>query len=189
MSHKFLLKSTFHSLLNTIDRELAEVQRLQGCQFCGGVLHLSSYPRSPFGIPAQFREYYEERFSFCCDDCRRRTTPPSVRFFGRRWFPAPLLVLISALLGKINEQRLEKLKDLFGVIVSESTWKRWRRWWRDAFTKTSFWNQNKGFFLFSEEPCFFPHTLLIHFQGGLFKRLCHALRFFSPMTAGALRAV
>lgn len=190
MSHKFLLKSSFHTLLNTIDHELAEHKRLQGCDFCGGVLHLAPYPRSPFGLPIQFREYYEERLSFCCSDCRRRTTPPSVRFFGRRWFPGPLLVLISALLGGINDQRLEKLKELFGVTVSESTWKRWRRWWRDVFTNTPFWTQNKGRFLFSDEAlCFFPHTLLMTFQGGLIERIRHTLIFFSPMTAGALRAV
>lgn len=190
MSHKFLLKSIFHQLLNKIDHELAELKRLEGCPFCGGVLHLSSYPRSPFGLPVQFREYYAERLSFCCNDCRRRTTPPSVRFFGRRWFPAPLLILISALLGGANEYRIEKLKALFGVVVSESTWKRWRRWWREAFTKTSFWTQNKGHFLFSdEESDFFPRTLLMHFQGDLMDRLHRALIFFSPMTAGALRAV
>ena len=189
MSHKFLLKSSFHELLNRIDRELAEHVRLKGCQFCGGILHWAPYPRSPFGLPAQFRDYYAERLSFCCDNCRRRTTPQSVRFFGRRWFPAPLLILISALLGGVNDYRRERLKELFGVVVSESTWKRWRRWWRDAFTKTSFWTQNKGHFLFSEGACFFPRSLLTTFQGGLFERLCHALKFFSPITAGVLRAV
>jgi hypothetical protein len=84
MSHKLLLDSTFHRLLLAIDRELAETTRQKGCP-CGGVLHLSNYPRSPLGLPAQFRPDYDMRFSFCCDACRKRITSPSVRFFGRRW--------------------------------------------------------------------------------------------------------
>ena len=81
------------SLLIAIDREIAEATRKKGCD-CGGALHQSNYPRSPFGLSAEFRIAYEERFSFCCADCRKRTTPSSVRFFGRRWYPAPLLLLI-----------------------------------------------------------------------------------------------
>ena len=85
MSHKFIFRSTFHSLLIAIDREIAEATRKKGCD-CGGALHQSNYPRSPFGLSAEFRIAYEERFSFCCADCRKRTTPSSVRFFGRRWY-------------------------------------------------------------------------------------------------------
>ena len=101
MSHKFIFSASFHSLLIAIDRELSELTRQQGCS-CGGRLHQSNYPRSPFGLPAEFRSFYDERFSSCCHDCRKRTTSPSVRFFGRRWYPAPLLLLISALMLSIN---------------------------------------------------------------------------------------
>ena len=67
MSHKFIFRSTFHSLLIAIDREIAEATRKKGCD-CGGALHQSNYPRSPFGLSAEFRIAYEERFSFCCAD-------------------------------------------------------------------------------------------------------------------------
>src|SRR5688500_17520069 len=109
MSHKFLFDSSFHTILIAIDRELAETVRQEGCA-CGGALHQSNYPRSPMGLPAAFRSSYEERFSFCCHNCRRRTTPPSVRYFGRRWYPAPLLLLICALKSHINERRLTQIK-------------------------------------------------------------------------------
>lgn len=139
MSHKFLFNSTFHALLLIeIDRELAESTRQKGCP-CGGSLHRSSYPRSPFGLPPKLRFAYQERFSFCCNICRQRTTSPSVRFFGRRWHPAPLFLLISALTLSINEHLLAQIKRHFGITVSESTWKRWRRWWRDTFVETAFW--------------------------------------------------
>lgn len=188
MSHKFLFNSTFHSLLVAIDRELAENTRQQGCS-CGGVLHQANYPRSPFGVSARFRSLYEERFSFCCDDCRCRTTPPSVRFFGRRWYPAPLLLLISALLISINEHRLSQVKRHFGINVSESTWKRWRRWWRDVFIKTAFWKQSRGLIPESKKTVTMARHMLIAFQGTIDNKMLLLLKFISPITAGHLRAV
>lgn len=190
MSHKFLFHASFHLLLNKIDQELAEKEKEKGCGYCGGVLHQADYPRSPFGLPAPFRENYDERLSLCCSQCRKRTTPPSVRFFGRRWFPAPLLILISALTLGINERRLMQVKRHLGVTVSESTWKRWRRWWREAFMQTPFWQQAKGSFL--PVPTligFFPRVLLMRFQGKLEEKMGFLLNFLAPLTAGVLRAV
>ncbi len=139
MSQNFLFSATFHLVLNKIDQELAKEVKQLGCLYCGHKLHQANYPRSPVGLSSQFRDHYDERLSFCCDTCRKRTTPQSVRFFGRRWFPAPLLILISALMLGINDRRREQVKKHFGIIVSESTWKRWRRWWHESFQATLFW--------------------------------------------------
>ena len=188
MSHKFLFNSTFHSLLIAIDRELAESTRQEGCS-CGGKLHQSNYPRSPFGLPAEFRSDYNERFSFCCDDCRKRVTPPSVRFFGRRWYPAPLLLLISALMISINDNRLRQLKRHFGITVSESTWKRWRKWWREAFVKTHFWKQARGLIPEHKKPMTMARQMLNAFDGLINIKMILLLRFLTPITAGNLRAV
>lgn len=188
MSHKFLFDSSFHTLLIAIDRELAEEVRQQGCS-CGGRLHCSNYPRSPFGLLIKFRTAYEERFSFCCSDCRRRTTPPSVRFFGRRWYPAPLLLLISALMLSINERRLTQIKHYFGITVSESTWKRWRRWWRAAFIETAFWKQARGLIPEPKRCISIARRMLIAFQGKIDNKMLLLLQFISPITAGHLRAV
>ena len=108
MSHKFLQDASFHFVLKSIDQDLAKGIQQQGCPRCGGALHHSDYPRSPCGVSPPFRKYYEDRLSFCCCLCRKRITPPSVRFFGRRWFPAPLLTLVSALDVGINEWRCDK---------------------------------------------------------------------------------
>src|SRR6266540_2413753 len=143
MSQKFLFNASFHLLLIAIDQELANDILKQDCPHCEGKLHRADYPRSPVGIPSQFRHHYDARLSFCCDTCRKRITPPSVRFFGRRWYPAPLHLLVSALMLGINEHRLLQVKRYFGIAVNESTWKRWRRWWRKSFTSTSFWQQAK----------------------------------------------
>jgi len=144
MSHKLLLDVNFHSLLIKLDQELATGVVQKGCCHCGGQLHRSDYPRSPLGLPAQVRDSYESRMSWCCGNCRKRTTPASVRFFGRRWYPGPLLVLISSLTLGINERRCRQLKHHFGVMVSQTTWKRWRRWWQAEFIKPLSGSNPKG---------------------------------------------
>lgn len=188
MSHKFLFNSNFHRVLVAIDRELAENTRQKGCS-CGETLHLSNYPRSPLGLPAQFRSNYDSRFSFCCDNCRKRTTPPSVRFFGRRWYPAPLLLFISAFMVSITDYRLAQIKRHFGISVSESTWKRWRRWWREAFTEARFWKEARGSIPEPKRARTLPRGMLNAFQGSLDKKMILLLQFLSPITAGFLRAV
>jgi hypothetical protein len=190
MSQNFLYKSSFHLLLITIDQELAQKTLKQGCPYCKGKLHQADYPRSPVGVPSPFRPHYEERLSFCCDTCRKRTTPASVRFFGRYWFPAPFLMLISALtLGiGISERRLAQVKRHFGITVSKSTWRRWRRWWRESFISTPFWQQAKGLAPNMHEAPL-PRALLAAFKGGLEEKMCSLLRFLSPLTGGVLRAI
>ena len=190
MSHNFVFDANFHLLLTAIDQEIAKEVQQKGCIYCGNKLHQADYPRSPVGLPSQFRNDYSERFSFCCNQCRRRTTPKSVRFFGRRWYPAPLFMLISALAVGINERRLASVKRHFGIAVSESTWKRWRRWWRDSFKSTQFWQQHKGLVpdaIVSIHRC--PRALLVVFKGLLAEKMQLLLRFLSPLTGGILRAV
>lgn len=188
MSHKFIFSASFHLLLVEIDRELSQLVQKQGCP-CGGRLDQSNYPRSPMGVPSAFRPSYDERFSFCCNDCRKRITPASVRFFGRRWYPAPLLILISTLMLSINEYRLTQIKRHFGITVTESTWKRWRRWWRDVFTATPFWKQARGSIPEYPQRAILPRGILCVFQGGIDQKIILFLRFLSPITAGFLRAV
>jgi hypothetical protein len=188
MSHKFLFNSTFHTLLIAIDRELAEEVRQQGCS-CGGTLHRSNYPRSPLGLLSGFRVAYEERFSFCCNECRRRTTSPSVRYFGRRWYPAPLLLLISTLMISINDYRLTQIKRHFGFTVSESTWKRWRRWWRDTFVETTFWKKARAFIPEPKKFMTMARRMLTSFRGTIDNKILLLLKFISPITTSHLRAV
>ena len=42
----------FH-FLTAIDGDLAAKSRVQGCGFCGGLLHSARYPRKPRGGPMQ----------------------------------------------------------------------------------------------------------------------------------------
>ena len=67
--------------------------------FCGSPLHDAHYQRKPRGGPHDLQEAFEVRFSLCCGrpGCRRRVLPPSVRFWDRRVYWAPVLLLVSAL--------------------------------------------------------------------------------------------
>lgn len=190
MLHKFLFNASFHLFLISIDQELAKTVQDKGCPYCMGQLHQANYPRSPMGLPSPCRDYYDERISFCCDRCRKRITPQSVRFFGRRWFPAPLFILINVFMLGINELRILQIKRHFGVVVSESTWKRWRRWWRERFIKTEFWQQAKGLLVspLSTEKSF-TRALLNRFSGKVEEKFFQLLRFLAPLTGGDLRAV
>jgi len=189
MSHNFLWNANFHFFLNTIDQDLALQAQQKGCPECGHKLHQANYPRSPVGISPQFRNHYDERLSFCCDTCRKRLTPLSVRFFGRRWYPAPLFIFISALMRRVSEYSLAALKRHFGISVSESTWKRWQRWWRDSFIETLFWKQNKGMVPRAlESKRSFPRALLDVFQGTLEEKMCFLLKFLSPLSCGVFQA-
>jgi len=191
MSHKFLLNASFHWLLMAMDKDLATQAREQGCPYCGHPLHQANYPRSPLGLLRSFREYYTDRFSLCCNTCRKRTTPPSVRFFGRRRFPALLLLFISILSLGINARRLAQVKRHFGITLSESTWKRWRRWWRESFMGTRFWRQTQGIVVTTimDATSSFPRVFLALFKGSLEEKMSGLLRWLSPLTGGVLRAV
>jgi hypothetical protein len=189
MYHDLLKKPNFYLLLVRIDAELAEAIHLAGCAYCGGPLHQSNYPRSPLGLPVFCREYFEIRFSLCCGKCRKRTTPPSVRFFGRYRFPAAIMLLFSAFMSRGSRKRYHQIKRYFGINISLRTWRRWHRWWKDCFTETAFWKKNKALLEIGDSIGWLPRNLLMIYQGRLSHRLTMSLRFLAPLTAGAFRAV
>lgn len=188
MHHKLALNANLFTLLHQIDLDmLTEVQK-QGCS-CGGKLHRADYPRSPMGIPPESRHHFEQRMSLCCDTCRKRTAIPTVRFFGRRWYPAPLFLLISLLQRGISTHLVNQVKKHFGISMRKSTWKRWRRWWKDYFIKTLFWQQKRGSFIGKGLLGPYPRSLYQAMQGENKSRLLLLLQFLAPITAGFLRAV
>ena len=116
MYHTFPPAASFWPLLFTIDQDLAERIRQQGCQ-CGGRLHQANYPRKPRADSDTLPDSYKTRFSFCCDrdGCRRRMTPASVRFLGRKVYLGAVVVLISAMRQGPTPRRARELSTLFGA--------------------------------------------------------------------------
>ena len=127
MCHVPLSDPQFFRFLIHIDEALAAEAQAAGCP-CGGVLHRADYPRKPRGCPASVRADYSTRLSFCCSQCRRRTTSQSVRFLGRRIWLSWVVVLGSTRPAGPNTA-VARLSE--ALAIPWRTVARWRRWWRE----------------------------------------------------------
>lgn len=170
-------------VLRKLDEQLAAEARKRGCA-CGGELHQANYPRKPRGIPPQQGEDCWHRLSFCCakEGCRRRTTPPSVMFLGRKVYPGAVVVLVSVLRQGPTAIRLSRLKELVGV--SARTVRRWRRWWLRNFVQSRFWKAARGRFRVPLDEHQLPLALLEAFEAKPPPlQLVQMLRFLRPLTS------
>jgi hypothetical protein len=173
--------------LLTLDEDLAREAQAAGCRACGGRLHRARYPRKPRGGPADLGPEYDWRHSFCCDreGCRRRTTPPSVRYLGRRVYLGAVVVLVTALQAGITPARAQRLVAWLGVSVR--TLQRWRTWWRTTFVTTAFWRAVQGRFLPPVAVDLLPASLRERFAGPDERaQLARLLRFLSPLTTTSM---
>lgn len=116
-----LADQTLFRLLEKIDRDLAQQTHQGGCWFCGAPLCRGDYERKTRGGPQ-----WDVRFSFCCsrEGCRRRCTPASVRFLGRRVYAGLVVVLLSAMLHGVNAERVRRLRQV--LQMDRRTLLRWR---------------------------------------------------------------
>ena len=188
MRHRLVGQVSFYVLLLQIDQDLAEEARKAMCPCCGARLHRANYPRTLRGAPPGLPEGHEKRFSFCCgkEGCRRRVTPPSVRFFGRRWTVAPVMVLLSALQHGATPRRLHALQRWLERPVPRRTLDRWRRWWRDVFPATAFWRgQARGRFGRPVAESRLPLSLIGEFSGDESSKFVALLKFLSPVTTAS----
>lgn len=181
MSEAVVLDGRFHGVLVEIDQELAAKVRARGCPRCGGKLHSAQYPRKPRGWTAG-EVGHETRLSYCCETCRRRTTPASVRFLGRRVYSAAVMVLGSVSPGRLSASAARPLCD--ALQVPKRTLERWRRWWRQGFVKTPLWILGQARFMPTIGPQELPGGLLERFQGEDWRaRLTRCLRFMTTEAA------
>ena len=136
--HHFFAATTFSNAFTHFDADRAHELKEEGCA-CGGALHVANIRRKPRGGPAGFDDSHRIRFSFCCerDGCRRRATPASVRFLGRRVYFGAVVVLVSAMRHGVTKLLAAKLHRLLGV--SERTLRRWRAWWLAACVAVCWW--------------------------------------------------
>lgn len=182
MCHALLRDASLYEQLLAFDHDLAVEARAAGCAFCAGILHSARYPRKPRGGPDDLGPDYATRLSFCCaaDGCRRRTTPPSVRYLGRRVYLGAGVVLVTAMLSGITTTRAAQLRAWLGV--SARTLKRWRAWWRATFVASAFWRGAQGRFMPPVATDALPASLLERFAGDERTRLLYALGFLAPLT-------
>jgi hypothetical protein len=114
MYHDLPHVARFWSVFRAIDQDLAETARKKTCP-CGGRLHTANYFRRPRGTPRQLPKQECVRLSFCCDGdgCRKRVTPPSVRFLGPTVYLGVVIILISALRQGPSPRRVRELSARF----------------------------------------------------------------------------
>jgi hypothetical protein len=179
---ELLADASFFGLLLQFDRDLAAKAREAGCQFCGDVMHRADYLRHPKGGPlgaSGLGEDFEVRFSFCCrrEGCRKRSTPASVRFLGRRIYLGAIVVLVSALREGPTPTRLAKLQELVGVCAR--TVRRWQRWWKEQFPQSAVWRAARGLLAFPVTEEGLPGSLLERFNGSASDRVLALLRLLA----------
>lgn len=143
MCQSVLHDPAFFALLLRIDQDHAAEVRLGRCP-CGGPLHQSNYERKPHGGPGR-GGVATLRLSFCCGQCRRRCTPESVRFLGRRVYWGAMVLLATALCSGLNLRRGHQISEQLGVPVR--TIRRWREWWLTRFTASALWRDLSGRFM------------------------------------------
>ena len=130
------LGSEFFEGLTAIDEAIVAEVAAGPCAECGGRLHRGDYPRKPRGgLIGGAAERFGRRFSLCCgrEGCRRRATPPSLRFLGRRVYVGAVVIAACVIaLAAATESAARRATG-----IAPRTARRWCRWWRDAFPGTS----------------------------------------------------
>jgi len=143
MYHELFRDASFWLFLLSVDKDLAATAHRNACP-CGGRLHRANYPRNPRGGPDDLPGQYRYRFSFCCDreGCRKRVTPPSVRFLGPKVYLSAVVILVAAMRQGPSPRRVRELSNRFGA--DRRTIVRWQIFWKEHFPRTPFWKVARG---------------------------------------------
>jgi hypothetical protein len=170
----------FRELFDTDEGEVRRV-RAGACPWCRGRLDRADYPRKPRGLPVEVEGLFERRFSLCCsrEGCRRRVTPASVRFLGRRVYVGILVVLAST---------VSVIAAMVAFEVARRTVQRWGRWWTQTLPGTAFWQVAKARFATPVGEAALPGALVARFHGDRETALLTTLRFIAPITTTSARS-
>ena len=164
-------------LFKNADQDLAEAIHEQPCPHCGGRLDWANYTRSPRGTDQK-----AIRFSLCCaqEGCRRRQTPESIRFLGRKVYPGLIVVLVSAMNHGLSEKRIAEMRKM--LPVSRATLNRWRKWWLSHFVQTPFWKAARARFMPIISESALPGSLSERFEADELPGMLRLLKFLGPIT-------
>lgn len=179
----YLANSQLQLLQEKVDSDLAEQWRRKPCLRCGGKLHGAAYDRKPRGGP----ERWDKRASFCCakDGCRKRHTPPSVRFLGRKVYVATVVILVSAMRYGLNPGGVRILGE--SLDIDRRTLEHWRDWWLETFVHTPFWCEARARFMPAICEGTLPSSLCQAFCVEERRdRLLDLLKFLCPLTTGSV---
>lgn len=167
-------------LLEKVDADLAAEAQARGCRHCGAKVYRADFERKPRGGPR-----WDRRDSFCCgqEGCRRRNTPASVRFLGRRVYAGFVVVLVCAMIHGLSADRLRRVREV--LQMDRRTLERWRQWWLDNFVRSSFWKAARARFMPPLCEQTLPLSLGLTFGIERRDRLLDLLEFLAPLTTPA----
>jgi hypothetical protein len=174
----------FFEGLTAIDQAIVERAAAEACPHCGGPLYRGDYPRKPRGgFLARHGENFCRRFSLCCgrDGCRRRATPPSVRFLGRRVYVGASVIVASAV--ALAATTASAARRATGIAAR--TTRRWLRWWRGPFVATRTFVELAARFAAPLERTALPASILEKLAGPLSARVEALLGWLAPLTSTA----
>lgn len=168
-----------------IDEEIARQVAAAGCLWCGGPLHRSDFERKPRGdLFVATDVEIVRRISYCCgrDGCRRRATPPSVVFLGRRVYLGAVVIAASAIALAWREPKARRT----ATRVPARTLRRWARWWRGELTATSLFAALSGLLASPIDASRLPCSLLERLAGSAVKQVVALLELLAPLTTGSV---
>jgi hypothetical protein len=170
--------SSFFQILLDADLQLTRKLQEGRCPRCGGRLDRADYFRKPRGDLDGAGETMDRRFSLCCarDGCRRRLTPPSIRFLGRKVYYAGWILVVCAvwLLGVAAGGRI--------VGVPRRTVRRWLGFWSVDFPTTELWRVRRAWFMPPIDDSLLPLSLLDRFAEAPIEALLGTLDVVRPIT-------
>jgi hypothetical protein len=176
-----VLGSEFFEGLERVDQAIAAAVREGGCGRCGGPVHRGDYARKPRGgARAGAGEGQTRRISFCCgaEGCRRRATPPSLRFLGRRVY-LEAAVLVASAVG-VALTRAREVRRATGVPAM--TVRRWLAWWSGPFVATEVFSELCARFVGGLPRHALPVAIVEKIEGSATARLELLARWLAPLT-------
>ena len=181
MFDQIKLGREFFAALVRADEEMVRQVAAGGCGACGGRLHRGDYARKPRGaLIAPSGEGDVIRFSLCCDreGCRKRTTPPSLRFLGRRVYLGAV-VIVASMLARVTVRA--EIRRVTGVPAR--TTRRWLGWWSGPFISTAVFVvvQARLIGVAVDE---LPASIVLQLCGSPPEKVRAMLELLSPLTTG-----
>jgi hypothetical protein len=182
MFDQFTLKGEFFATLEALDRAIAQRVAASRCPACGGPLHAGNYARKPRGaLIAPEGEAFVVRFSFCCgrEGCRRRATPPSLRFLGRRVYLGVVVILASLVAQALGAAGAQ------ATGVPRRTTRRWLAFWRGPFLTTKVLLAIRAR-LVGVDVGGIPRSIIERLPGTADEQMRTMLHLLAPLTTGSV---
>ena len=174
----------FFRLLVELDEAAARRVAAEGCPVCDGPLHRGDYNRKPRGaLIAPAGEAFARRFSLCCgrEGCRKRATPPSVRFLGRRVYLGAVVILASIVALAVHSAAEIRRQ----TEVPARTTRRWLGWWQGPFLGTEVFVRIRAQ-LIGVEAGQVPTSIVDRLGGTWTERVRRMLLWLAPLTTSSV---